>query len=89
MNSAEVLWEVIIAKWEFWQRASKQLFMQRFRLHFRRERLFLFFWRTFALCHGGNTYSGTLLSNWVSCPFSRAEIGSSWQWITHLFLEYI
>lgn len=59
MNSAEVLWEVIIAKWEFWQRVSKQLFMQKFRLRFKRGKLFLFFWRTFALCHGGNMYFGT------------------------------
>lgn len=87
MNSAEVLWEVIIVKWDFWQWVSKQL--SRFRLHFTRGRLFLCFQRTFALCHGGSTYSGTPLSPRVSFSFSRAESRSSWQWVTHLLLEYV
>lgn len=85
MNSAEVLWEVIIVKRGFWQRVSKQL--SRFRLHFTRGRLFLCFQRTCALCHGGNTYSGTPLSPRVSFLFSRAEIRSSWPWVTYLLLE--
>lgn len=42
MNSAEMLWEVILAKWVFWQRVSKQLLMQKFRLLFQRGRLFFF-----------------------------------------------